>query len=78
LEEEGPQHIVFENGVYEKFGFKQDDEKERKATQEGVDRSGQASKLMDDCDDDLGYMGEPLQDEVSLCDWKNPVMMLES
>jgi hypothetical protein len=33
---------------------------------------------MDDCDDDLGYLGEPLQDKVSLCNWKNPVMMLES
>jgi hypothetical protein len=33
---------------------------------------------MDDCDDDLGYMGELLYDEVSLCDWKNHVMMLES
>jgi hypothetical protein len=27
--------------------------------------SGQGSKPMDDCDDDLGYMGEPLHDEVS-------------
>jgi hypothetical protein len=77
-EEEGLQHIVSENGVYEKLGFKQDDEKERKATKEGVDTSGQASKPMDDCDDDLGYMGEPLHDEVSLCDWKKPLMMLES
>jgi hypothetical protein len=60
------------------MGLKQDDEKERKATKEGVEISGQASKPIGDCDDDLGYLGEPLDDEVSLCDWKNPVMMLES
>jgi hypothetical protein len=59
------------------MGFKQDNE-ERKATKEGVETSGQASKPLDDCDDDLGYMGEPLHDEVSLCNWKNPVMILES
>jgi hypothetical protein len=54
-----------------------DDEKERKTTQEGVDTSGQPSESPDDCDDDLGYMDEPLHEEVSLCDWKNPMMMLE-
>jgi hypothetical protein len=57
--------------------FQQDDEKERKATQEGVNTSGQASEPMDDCDNDLGYMDESLH-EASLCDWKNLVMMLES
>jgi hypothetical protein len=59
------------------MGFKQDNE-ERKAAKEGVETSGKASKSLDDCDDDLGYMGEPLHDEVSLYNWKNPVMILES
>jgi hypothetical protein len=77
-EEEGPQHIVSENVVYEKMGLKQDDEKERKATKECVETSGQASKPIGDSDDDIGYLGESLDDEVSLCDWKNHVMMLES
>jgi hypothetical protein len=60
------------------LGFQQDDENERKTTQEGVDTSGQASEPIDDCDDDLSYMDQLLHEEVSLCDWKNPVMMLES
>jgi hypothetical protein len=76
-EEEGLQHIVSESGVYAKMGLENDDEKERKTTQEGVDRSGQALE-MTDCDDDLCYRDESLGDKVSLCDWKNLVMMLES
>jgi hypothetical protein len=57
--------------------LKQDDENERKATK-GVETSCQASKPIGDSDDDLGYLGESLDDEVSSCGWKNPVMMLES
>jgi hypothetical protein len=60
------------------MGLKQDDEKERKTTKEGVETSGQASKLIGDSDVDLEYLGESLDNEVSLCDWNNPVMMLES
>jgi hypothetical protein len=37
-------------------------------TKEGVETSGQASKPIGDSDDDLGYLGESLDDEVSLCD----------
>jgi hypothetical protein len=58
--------------------LKQDNEKERKATKKGVVTSDQASKPIGDFDDDPGYLGESLDDEVSLCDWKNPVIMLES
>jgi hypothetical protein len=42
-EEEGPQHVVCEKGVYEKIGFKQEDEKERKAKEEVVDTGARAS-----------------------------------
>jgi hypothetical protein len=59
------------------MGLQNDDESERKASQEGADASGEASEPTD-CDDNLGYRDESLGDEVSLCDWKNPVMMLES
>jgi hypothetical protein len=41
--EEGPQHVVCEKGVYEKIGFKQEDEKERKAKEEVVDTGARAS-----------------------------------
>jgi hypothetical protein len=51
---------------------------ERKAIKKGVETSGQAGKPIGDSDDDLGYLGVSLDDEVLLCDWKNPVMMLES
>jgi hypothetical protein len=64
----GLQHIISEKRVYEKLGFQQNDENERKTTQENVDTSGQASEPIDDCDDDLGYMDQPLHEEVSLCD----------
>jgi hypothetical protein len=40
------------------MGLKQDDEKERKTTKEGVETSGQASKPIGDCNDDLGYLVE--------------------
>jgi hypothetical protein len=48
--------------------LKQDNEKERKATKEGVMTSDQTSKPIGNFDDDLGYLGESLDDEVSLCD----------
>jgi hypothetical protein len=41
--------------------LKQDDENERKATK-GVETSCQASKPIGDSDDDLGYLGESLDD----------------
>jgi hypothetical protein len=61
------------------MGLQHDDEKATKAT-EGVGTSGQPSELHDgyDDDDDLGYMDNLTHEEASLCDWKNPVMMLES
>jgi hypothetical protein len=60
------------------MGLKQDDEKERKTTKEGVETSGQASKPIGDSNDDLGYLGESLDDKILLCDWNNHVMTLES
>jgi hypothetical protein len=55
-------------------------QKTTKATKEGVGTSGQPSELHDGCDDDddLGYMDHLTYEEASLCDWKNPVMMLQS
>jgi hypothetical protein len=64
--------------VYEKTGFKQEDEKERNAKEEVVDTGARASQLIVDGDDDI-VCGDAVGDEeVSLCDWKNPMMMLES
>jgi hypothetical protein len=41
---------------------------ERKAIKKGVETSGQAGKPIGDSDDDLGYLGVSLDDEVLLCD----------
>jgi hypothetical protein len=72
--------LFLKKGVYEKMGLQHDDEKMTKATKEGVGTSGQPSELHDGCDDDddLGYMDHLTYEEASLCDWKNPVMMLQS
>jgi hypothetical protein len=60
------------------MGFQQEDENERKAKEEGVDTGARASQPIDDGDDDLVCGDELHDEEVSLCGWKNPVMMLES
>jgi hypothetical protein len=73
---EGPQQICCEDGMYEKLGLKEDDEKEKKARDEG-DRSAR-SVLPIDMSDEL-VCGDNLPNEmVGFCDWRNPVMDLES
>jgi hypothetical protein len=75
-EDEGPQQVYCEDEVYEKLGLKEDDEKEKKATDEG-DRSA-PSVLPIDMSDEL-ICGDNLPNEmVDFYDWINPVMDLES
>jgi hypothetical protein len=60
--------LFLKKRVYENMGLQHDDEKDIKATEEGVDTSGQPSEPHDDCDDDLGYMDHLTHEVVSLCD----------
>jgi hypothetical protein len=65
--EEGPQHIVVEQRVYEKFGLRQDDEKLDKAREEGCDMSGERS-LPTGLSNEL-VCGDKLPNaEVAFCD----------
>jgi hypothetical protein len=63
--------------VYEKLGLQAEEEKEKRAVEEGCDTSPQDSMPTDVCDD-LVCGDEPPQEEVLFCDWKHPMMMLES
>jgi hypothetical protein len=66
-EEEGPQQICCEDGMYEKLGLKEDDKKEKKARDEG-DRSA-PSVLPIDMSDEL-VCGDNLPNEmVGFCDF---------
>jgi hypothetical protein len=66
-EEKGPQHIVVEQRVYEKFGLRQDDEKLDKAREEGCDMSGERS-LPTGLSNEL-VCGDKLPNaEVAFCD----------
>jgi hypothetical protein len=51
-EEEGPQETICEDGVYDKLGLKQEDKKEKKATEEASGRRAR-SEPNDNYVDDL-------------------------
>jgi hypothetical protein len=63
--------------LYAKLGLQKEDEKESKAREEACAKRA-PSVAMNAVDDDL-VCGDKLSDEMSvLCDWRNPVMELES
>jgi hypothetical protein len=63
--------------MYEKLGLLKEDEKERDAREEACKRGDPAPQL-NEYVDELVY-GDQLPDEnYALCDWRNPIMELES
>jgi hypothetical protein len=74
---EGPQEVYAEEGVYDKLGLLKEDEREAKAREEACHTRAPIASMNEFADELV--CGDQLSDDmVALCDWRNPVMSLDT